>query len=271
MIRLKSLIMEYVGRQWSSCKAWTAKGGTSYWDGSNGRPKIEIEVDDSGFKIHYVGKASGYAISHAKNGTGDTLHQVFNVIICECNPYLMKGKLKPDIESISTKCTKSNGIYDMEVSIPFVKVEEGIYQINRRGGMGWDPTAAAIKSAVGKVKNMEGPVKVVVKNGGITEYFVTYDIDPTTAVKSIISKDSDEKDSAEKEKDSKEKDKQNKKDTWYKYPGDLDYVYQPLGNMWIAKHNKTGKEINISMRPDWSLSAEKLDKAKKDKKLTIVK
>jgi hypothetical protein len=268
--------MEYVGRQWRSCKAWKSKG-TSYWNGSEGRPKIEIKVNDAGFNIHYVGKASGYAISHANNGTGDTLHQVFNIIICECNPYLMKGKLKPDIKSIESSCSRSNGLYDMNIWIPFNKIEDGIYQINRRGGMGWDPGASAIKAVVGKVKNMEGPEKVVVKEGGvvITEYFVTYDVDPSSAKKSDSEKESDKPTDDKKEKEIPKKEKETvklaDKDSWYKYDNDNSYVYQQRGNMWFAKNVKSGKISNIALNPKFSGSSEKLDKAKKDNKLTIVK
>ena len=244
--------MEYVGQHWNSGKAWKSKGGISYWNGSDNRPKIEIKVDDTGFNIKYIGKASGYAISHAKNGTGDTLHQVFNVIMFECNPYLLKGKLKPDIESIQTTCNLSKGLYNMTISIPFVNVDEGIYQINRRGGMGWDPTETAIKSSVGKVKNMVGPKKVVVKASGviITEYFVTYDIDTKSAV---ISKPV----------------KSSRDEIWFKYETDTEYVYQQRNDVWFAKHTLTDKIFNISINSKFTDTINKLNDAKKNNKLTI--
>lgn len=181
MIRLKHLITEQspVGTDWSSCQAWNTAGGTNYWNGEDGRPKITIKFANSGFHLHYVGKGSGYAISHANGGKGDSLHQAFNVIVCDANKYLMRGGLKPDINNIQSNCSKTNGIYDMNIWIPFLPVDKNMkYQLNRRGGWGGNPGPGAVLKAVGKVPNLEGPGKVIVKTGGgkITEYFVTYTI-----------------------------------------------------------------------------------------------
>jgi hypothetical protein len=189
MIRLKSLIIEQVGSQWNSCRAWHSKGGASYWNGSEGRPKIYISINDAGFKLSYTGRGSGYAISHGDNGTGDSLHQAFNVIMCECNPYLMKGNLKPDVNSIDTNCSNKNGIYNMNIWIPFDTVDSGTWQINRRGGWRHDPGPSSILSKVKNADNLVGPVRVVVDTrpsdmssipltdkdkNKISEYFVTY-------------------------------------------------------------------------------------------------
>jgi hypothetical protein len=180
MIQLKHLITEQVGAAWSSCRAWNAAGGTNYWNGEDGRPKITIKFADSGFQLRYVGKGSGYAISHAKGGKGDSLHQAFNVVVCDANKYLMKGGLKPDVNNIDSNCNKTGAIYDMNIWIPFLPVDKQMkYQLNHRGGWGHDPGPNAVLSAVaGKAKNLEGPGKVVVNTGGgtITEYFVTYTI-----------------------------------------------------------------------------------------------
>lgn len=167
-----------VGSAWDSCKAWYSSGGSSYWNGSNGRPKITVNTTDSGMQLSYTGVGSGYAIAHAADSKGDSLHQAFNVIIAEANPYLIKGGLKPDIFNIQSNCTKKGNVYTMNISIPFIKIDKGVYQLNRRGGWGHDPGANAIVSAVGDVPNLEGPVKVVVNTGDskITEYFVTYTI-----------------------------------------------------------------------------------------------
>ena len=174
MIKLKLLLEQLAhGSQWHACKAWKSKGGTSYWNGAEGRPQITVAVNDAGFQLKYVGAASGHAISHGKDGTGDSLHQAFNVVMCECNPYLLKSGLKPDIENITTNDAAAAGQHTMNIWIPFVDAE-GIWQINRRGGMGWDPGQQAVLTAIGKVANLEGPKKVV--TGSITEYFVTYTI-----------------------------------------------------------------------------------------------
>jgi len=170
--------MEYVGDSWSSCKAWNSKG-TGYWNGSNGRPKIEVDANDAVFYIQYKGKAGGHAIASAKNSAGDTMHQVFNIIVCECNKYLAKGKLKPDIKEVQVTCNVNKGIYDMSITIPLETVESGTYQLNRRGSMNnGDPGENSVLSAIGNVKNLEGPERIVVSAPGVTiiEYFVTYDI-----------------------------------------------------------------------------------------------
>lgn len=167
-----------VGASWSSCKSWLSSGRSSYWNGSDGKPKISININDTGMQLSYTGPGTGYAIAHASNSKGDSLHQSFNVIIAEANPYLLKGKLKPNVFNIKTRCVKNKNIYTMDISIPFIKVSQGIYQLNRRGGWGHDPGANAISSTVGDVSNLEGPAKVVVNTGDskITEYFVTYTI-----------------------------------------------------------------------------------------------
>jgi hypothetical protein len=167
-----------VGAAWDSCKAWHTSGGSSYWNGTNGRPNITVNTTDSSMQLIYNGPGSGYAIAHASDSKGDSLHQAFNVIIAEANPYLIKGGLKPDIFNIQTSCTKKGNIYNMKITIPFTKVDKGVYQLNHRGGWGHDPGANAVTSAVGNVPNLEGPAKVVVNTGGgkITEYFVTYTI-----------------------------------------------------------------------------------------------
>lgn len=173
-----------MGSTYRSCNNWKSSGGTSYWNGQDGRPLISIEVNDSGFRLNYNGKGSGYSISHAKGGKGDSLHQAFNVILCECNPYLMKGGLKPDIDNINTNCTLTKGIYDMNIWIPFMKIDSAdIYQVNRRGGWGHTGGLSDLPSKT-SVSNYHGPVTVVTNTGGIaskiTEYFITYTIGKTS-------------------------------------------------------------------------------------------
>lgn len=188
MIKLKLLLEQLaVGSQWHSCKAWKLKG-TSYWNGDEGRPKITVTVNDSGFHLRYIGAASGYAISHGKDGTGDSLHQAFNVVMCECNPYLLKGGLKPNIENIETNHSVSAGKHTMNIWIPFIDTD-GVWQINRRGGMGWDPGPGKILGIIGKVDNLIGPITV--KVASITEYFVTYTVNDARIKKSNAQKSVD--------------------------------------------------------------------------------
>jgi hypothetical protein len=102
-----------VGSGWKSCKAWREKGGLGKWG-----DKIKIDKSSSQFKISYAGPSSGLSIAHAANG-GDTIHQLYNVLVCEMNPYLAKGGMKPNIDSISTQGGKdSNGKSTLTITVP---------------------------------------------------------------------------------------------------------------------------------------------------------
>jgi hypothetical protein len=186
VIKLKLLLEQLAhGLQWHACKAWNSKGGTSYWNGDEGRPKITIAVNNAGFHLKYIGAISGYAIAHRDDSTTDSLHQAFNIVMCECNPYLLNGGLKPDIKNIKTNHSVANNKHIMNIWIPFVKTD-GVWQVNRRGGMGHDPGEQSILSEIGKVNNLEGPVKVKVAT--ITEYFVTYTISTVKSKQSTTDK-----------------------------------------------------------------------------------
>lgn len=179
MIRLKSLLTEQqvVKSTWTSCKSWFAAGGTAYWNGTGGRPKIQFAINASGMFFEYNGPGTGYAIAHAKRSTADTLHQSFNVIVCEINRYLIRGGLKPALSGISANANLEQDMYTMNVWIPFDVVDPDLkYQLNRRGGWGHDPGANALISDIGDVKNLEGPVTVRVSGVNITEHFVTYTV-----------------------------------------------------------------------------------------------
>ena len=69
-----------VGSQWKSCNAWKSSGGLNKW-----KDRIKVEKGPSQFKISYSGPSSGLSIAHAANGK-DTIHQLYNVLICELNP-----------------------------------------------------------------------------------------------------------------------------------------------------------------------------------------
>lgn len=176
MIRLKSLLFEQAGYNWNSCKAWRSSGGLSYWNGEDGRPKITTKVNGAGFYLKYKGRGTGYAIAHADNSTGDSLHQAFTVVMCECNPYLMKGGLKPDIQNIRTNCSVDSGIYNLNIWIPFIKMQDGkVYQVARRGGWGHTGGKSDLP-APGSLSDYEGPITIVTTtgNGKITEYFISF-------------------------------------------------------------------------------------------------
>jgi hypothetical protein len=164
-----------VGAEWNSCKAWNSKGGLSKWG-----DLFNITKSDTEFKIEYAGPSSGLSIAHAKGGS-DTIHQVFNVLICEINPFLFKGGLKPDIESIATTTGKDGKNSLLTITVPLVK-EEGTFQLDRRGGWGHDPGESLMSQKCSKLKSEDkicfGPVKNITTGpfGKITEYFIVHQI-----------------------------------------------------------------------------------------------
>jgi len=165
-----------VGSGWKSCKSWREKGGLGKWG-----DKIKIDKSSSQFKISYTGPSSGLSIAHAANGN-DTIHQLYNVLVCEMNPFLAKGGMKPNINSISTQGGKdSNGKSTLTITVP-IESSDDTYQIDRRGGWGHDPGASKMSSKCSTIKSKGGecfgPVKNVVdaKFGKITEYFITHTI-----------------------------------------------------------------------------------------------
>jgi len=164
-----------VGSGWRSCNAWKSKGGLSGWG-----DKIKVDKSPSQFKITYKGPSSGLSIAHAANG-GDTIHQLYNVLICEINPFLGQGKMKPKIDDIRTEGGKNGKDSTLSIIVPIENSEE-TYQLDRRGGWNHDPGGSNMKSKCDDVKSKGGkcfgPVKNTVQApfGKITEYFITHTI-----------------------------------------------------------------------------------------------
>lgn len=150
-----------------SCNCWEDCGGESYWDGKNGGPIISIEKSESSFKITYEGPVSGYLIKHGKCGSGDSMHQLCNVLTWEINKYLKGKKLKPVLKEIYFK--REGKKFTIEVPL---QESDKSYKLERRGGMGHDPGANSVKSVYGSRLGFEGPVRH--SSGGINEYFVTF-------------------------------------------------------------------------------------------------
>jgi hypothetical protein len=169
---LKSKI---VGSSWKSCSAYRSNGGLSKWS-----DKILIDKSPSKFEITYKGPSSGLSIAHATGGK-DTIHQLYNVIICELNPYLSKGGIKPIINRITTKSKSKKNTHLLRVTIP-LESESGTWQIDRRGGWNHDPGSSKMDNKCKKVESSggkcEGPVTDVAEGdfGKITEYFITHTI-----------------------------------------------------------------------------------------------
>jgi hypothetical protein len=166
-----------IGSAWKSCINWKAKG-TSYWDGSANKPKITVETSNSGITVEYFGSSSGYSVATPGQEV-DTIHQVFNILMCEGNPHLEKNPgLKPDVDNISSNCVLTGGKYSLKITVPFISMgDTKVYQFNRRGGWNHDPGPGKVKEASkgnGYSALTEEPVTHVVKVGGgkITEYFL---------------------------------------------------------------------------------------------------
>lgn len=164
---------DIVGSSWKSCKAWASKGGLTKWG-----DKVNISASKNQFEISYQGPSSGLSMAHAKGG-GDTIHQVYNILICELNPYLAQGGMKPDINGITINGGKSVKGATLTIKVPLVDAQ-GVYQIDRRGGWNHNPgptkMALKCKKLTQEGKICEGPVTKVVTApfGKITEYFVTH-------------------------------------------------------------------------------------------------
>lgn len=166
---------DIVGSSWKSCKAWRASGGLSKWG-----DKIKLTKSSSGFLISYDGPSSGLSIAHAKGG-GDTIHQTYNVLICELNPFLAQGGLKPDLEGIKIEGGGSGKKSNLTIFVPLTKAD-GVYQLDRRGGWNHNPgpskMANKCKGLDNEGKECLGPVMKLAQGpfGKITEYFITHQV-----------------------------------------------------------------------------------------------
>ena len=162
-----------VGSSWNSCKAWRGRGGLDKWG-----QYIKINKSNSQFTISYSGPSSGISIAHA-NGGGDTIHQVYNVLICELNPFLANGGMRPDIAKISIESSSIGKNHKITINVPLVK-SPNTYQIDRRGGWNHNPGPSKMKSKCDKINRSGGkcygPVQKIVTGGfgKITEYFITH-------------------------------------------------------------------------------------------------
>ena len=142
--------------------------------------KISIKESPSKFEITYKGPSSGLSIAHATGGK-DTIHQLYNVLICELNPYLSQGGMKPNIDNITTQTKSKNGTHILKITIP-IQSDKNVWQIDRRGGWNHDPGSSKMSDKCKKIEDFggkcEGPVTDVASGdfGKITEYFITHTI-----------------------------------------------------------------------------------------------
>ena len=175
MISLKRLLREWMGQGWSSCRQWASQ--RSQFESGEIGAKIKLVKTASRFTLMYAGPATGISIAHAKGSSGDTLHQLFNVLICEMNPWLAANKVKPQIYKATSTCRKNaDGSYHMVIEMPCVPSDKN-WQINHRGGWGHDPGAKSVIAASNDKEGLEGPSTIVVAipgNGVITTHFARF-------------------------------------------------------------------------------------------------
>ena len=155
----------------TSCNCWKDCGGSSYFNGTNGRPKIDVSKSDTYFSVTYEGPFSGYLIKHGKCGSGDSVHQLCNVLTYEINKYISGKKLKPDIDNIDFE--KSGKKFTIGVPL---KSAEKSYKLERRGR--WNGGEAGKEEVIAKYENKAGyddkKMPVRYSSGGIIEFFVTF-------------------------------------------------------------------------------------------------
>jgi hypothetical protein len=173
MIRLQDLLCEWTGESWSACANW--KSVRNLYQGAHESINVSTEATPTEYSVTYVGPASGVALAHAAGGAGDTLHQVFNVLICEMNPWLSGAGLRPDITHIQTACRRIDSRYELSIVVPVVSDSES-WQITHRGGWGHDPGVRAVIAAAPKTPQLETATNRlrVPGAGKITTHFATY-------------------------------------------------------------------------------------------------
>ena len=174
MIRLKHLLAEWTGETWSSCRQWASQR-TRYMSGQE-KAVVTIQKAPILFQLEYVGPSTGISLAHAKGGRGDTLHQLFNILICEMNPWLKDMQSKPRLQDIVTRCTKDGEYYIFLIQVP-LEPSDRAWQINHRGSWGGVPSINLIKSATPNVpqRELHTDTTLIPDGGGtITTHFATY-------------------------------------------------------------------------------------------------
>jgi hypothetical protein len=175
MIRLKQLLREWTGETWTSCRQWASQ--RSKYIGSEEGVYVGTEISTSQFQLIYVGPSTGLSLAHAKGGSGDTLHQLFNVLICEINPWLANNKIRPNVAGITTECIAREAEYELIIQVP-LETSDRTWQMNHRGGWGHDPGVGAIRSATPDSPDREiaTEITVIPRGGKITTHFAVFPI-----------------------------------------------------------------------------------------------
>jgi hypothetical protein len=163
-----------VGSSWGACSKYKSKKGDPYV-----QDNLRVSFGNN-FEIMWKGKYSGLPLA-TPGSEGDTVHQLFNVLLCELNPYLFNTGKKPNINNILAVETIQNKQKTVLINVQLEDGDGKIWQIDRRGGWGHTGGESVIKSKSEKLKkagvDIEGPVTVISDTFGgskITEYFITY-------------------------------------------------------------------------------------------------
>ena len=167
--------VKIIGSQWGSCKSWWNNGGMETW-----KHYFNIEKSNKEFKISYKGPNTGVGIAHKTGSKGDTLHQVFNVLICEINPFIFDLKLKPLIKDIKFEYTKE---FKLIITVPLEESNQ-TYQLDRRGGwghkqlQGLEDMKQKCKTIIKNSEKCEGPETKIAEGsfGKIWEYFICHTV-----------------------------------------------------------------------------------------------
>ena len=161
---------------WGSCRNFDKNKNSDYI-----KNNLTVTFGNE-FQITWTGKFRGIKLAQADTQT-DTVHQLFNILICELNPYLIESGKKPLIDKITAKKIKVGDKTAAQITVPLEDGGDYLWQINRRGGWGHKDGLNIVKSDADRRKKkgfiVEGPITIisdVYNNSVITEYFTTFTV-----------------------------------------------------------------------------------------------
>ena len=177
MIKLKPMLCEWTGESWNSCQQWFAH--RAKFQGDEAPAQVAVYFSSRLFSVTYRGPGSGLSISHGKGGSGDTLHQVFNIVVCELNPRIHNLGVRPINRSITSDCTRVGDEYMLRVTVPLAPSDRS-WNLTHRGSWGGDPGESVISGVPGyRDPHRDGPARHVTEVPGgnsIYTYFLTYPV-----------------------------------------------------------------------------------------------
>ena len=161
---------------WGSCRNFDKNKNSDYI-----KNNLTVTFGNE-FQITWTGKFSGIQLAPADTQT-DTVHQLYNILICELNPYLIESGKKPLINKITSKKIKVGDKTAAQITVPLEDGGDYLWQINRRGGWGHTDGLNIVKSDADRRKKkgfiVEGPITIIsdaYNTSVITEYFTTFTV-----------------------------------------------------------------------------------------------